>query len=61
MGHMPWMQFFYFFSQMLLNKGAQVDEPDDFGDQPIHSAAKSGCIGCVGLLYEWGAKVCTLG
>ena len=55
------MQFFYFFCQMLLNKGAQVDEPDDFGDQPIHSAAKSGCIGCVGLLYEWGAKVCTLG
>ena len=46
---------------MLLNKGAQVDEADDNGDQPIHSAAKSGCIACVNLLQEWGVIVCTPG
>ena len=46
---------------MLIDKGAQVDEADEFGDQPIHSAAKSGCIACVKLLMGWGVKVCSPG
>jgi ankyrin repeat protein len=43
---------------MLLDKGAQVDERDDNGDQPIHSAAKSGCKLSVNILIEFGAWVC---
>ena len=47
--------------QMLLDKGAQIDEKDENGDQPIHYAAKSGCIACVQLIAGKGVKVCTPG
>ena len=46
---------------MLLDKGAQIDEKDENGDQPIHYAAKSGCIACVQLIAGKGVKVCTPG
>ena len=46
---------------MLIEKGAPIEEKDDLGDQPIHSAAKSGCMGCLGLLHENGAFFCSKG
>ena len=46
---------------MLIEKGAQIDEKDDLGDQPIHSAAKSGCMQCLKLLHENGTNMCSKG
>ena len=46
---------------MLIEKGAPIEEKDDSGDQPIHSAAKSGCMGCLNLLHENGAFFCSKG
>ena len=47
--------------QMLVEKGAHVEERDDNGDQPIHSAAKSGCMKSINLLVENNAYICSPG
>ena len=46
---------------MLIDHGASIEEKDDFGDQPIHSAAKSGCLESLKLLHDQGAYMCGKG
>ena len=47
--------------QLLVAKGALLDEKDENGDQPIHAAAKSGSIEIVDFLQEKGVFVCSAG
>ncbi len=48
-------------SQILIERGASVTEKDNSGDQPIHSAAKSGCRDLLDMLQKEGVEICTSG
>lgn len=50
-----------FFQQLLIESGANVCEKDHQGDEPIHSAAKSGCVDLLHLLIDHGAQMCIPG
>ena len=46
---------------MLIDKDAPLDEKDEHGDQPIHSAGKAGSKEIIKLFVDKGIKVCSPG
>jgi len=43
--------------ELLLNKGAEIDKPDIYGNTPLHAAVEAGHINIVKLLLDNGANI----
>ena len=47
--------------QTLIESGVPTEDRDDFGDMPIHYAAKSGGFSIITTLVEMGVQPCVAG
>ena len=45
----------------LVEAGVPLDDKDDYGDEAIHYAAKTGCKDAIQMLVDRGINMCTPG